>query len=73
VEQIYLAARLAISDLVSEEKNSILIFDDPFGNYDDKRLDNVMRVLKNLSADHQILLLTSQDHYDKWANNTISL
>ncbi len=73
VEQIYLAARLALSDLVSEEKNSILIFDDPFGNYDDKRLDNVMRVLKNLSADHQILLLTSQDHYDKWANNTISL
>ena len=73
VEQIYLAARLALSDLISEEKNSILILDDPFGNYDDKRLENVMRVLKDLAENHQILLLTSQDHYDKWADKTICL
>jgi DNA repair exonuclease SbcCD ATPase subunit len=73
IDQIYLAARLALADLISEEKNSILILDDPFGNYDENRLENAMRVLKHLSENHQIFLLTSQDHYDKWADSTLAL
>jgi DNA repair exonuclease SbcCD ATPase subunit len=73
VEQIYLAARLALADLVSEERNSILIFDDPFAGYDQARLENAMNMLKDLSANHQIFLLTSQDHYDRWADSTIVL
>ncbi len=73
VDQIYLAARLALAELVSEERNSVMILDDPFANYDEKRLENAMRVIKELSENHQILLLTSQDHYDKWADCTISL
>ncbi|MEE9552708.1 MAG: AAA family ATPase [candidate division Zixibacteria bacterium] len=73
VDQIYLAVRLALTDLISEEKNSILILDDPFTNYDGRRLENVMKVLKKLSKNHQILLLTGQDHYDRWADATINL
>jgi DNA repair exonuclease SbcCD ATPase subunit len=73
VEQIYLAARLALADLVSEERNSILILDDPFAGYDKVRLENAMKILKDLSANHQIFLLTSQDHYDRWADSTIVL
>lgn len=73
VEQIYLAARLALAGLVSGEKNSVMIFDDPFANYDEKRLENAMKVLKQLAESHQILLLTSQSHYDKWADATIAL
>lgn len=73
VDQIYLAARLALADLVSEGKNSILILDDPFASYDEERLENAMKVIKGLSENHQILLLTSQDHYDKWADSTINL
>ena len=73
VDQIYLAARLALADLVSKEKNSILILDDPFASYDEKRLENAMKVIRELSENHQILLLTSQDHYDKWADSTINL
>jgi uncharacterized protein YhaN len=73
MDQIYLAARLALADLVSEEKNSILILDDPFASYDEKRLKNAMKVIKELSENHQILLLTSQDHYDEWADSTINL
>lgn len=73
VDQIYLAARLALADLISDEKNSILILDDPFANYDESRLENAMRVLKELSEEHQIFLLTSQNHYDKWADSTINL
>ncbi len=73
IDQIYLSARLALADLVSEHKNSLFILDDPFSGYDDQRLENVMRFLKGLSDDHQILLLTSRDHYDKWADSTINL
>ncbi|UCE66532.1 MAG: AAA family ATPase [Candidatus Zixiibacteriota bacterium] len=73
IDQIYLSARLALADLVSERKNSLYILDDPFSGYDDQRLENVMRFLKGLSGDHQILLLTSRDHYDKWADSTINL
>ena len=73
IDQIYLAARLALADLISGEKNSILILDDPFANYDEKRLGNAMKVLKDLSEDHQIFLLSSQDHYDRWADSTINL
>jgi len=73
IDQIYLSARLALADLVSEHKNSLFILDDPFSGYDNQRLDNVMRFLKGLSGDHQILLLTSHDHYDKWADSTVTL
>ena len=72
-DQVYLAARLALADLVSEDKNPVMILDDPFVNYDEKRLDNAMKVIKELSENHQILLLTSQSHYDKWADATIAL
>lgn len=73
MDQIYLAARLALSDLVSGEKNSILILDDPFASYDEARLGNAMKVLKDLSDNHQILLMTSHDYYDKWADSVITL
>lgn len=73
VDQIYFAARLALADLISDERNSILILDDPFANFDDNRLGNAMKVLKGLSQNHQILLLTSHDHYDSWADSTINL
>jgi DNA repair exonuclease SbcCD ATPase subunit len=73
LDQVYLAARLALADIVSEHKNPPMILDDPFVSYDEKRLENAMKVLKDLSANHQILLLTSQSHYDRWADSTITL
>jgi DNA repair exonuclease SbcCD ATPase subunit len=73
LDQVYLAARLALADIVSEHKNPPVILDDPFANYDEKRLDNAMKVLKELSSNHQILLLTSHSQYDRWADSTITL
>ncbi|UCC80386.1 MAG: AAA family ATPase [Candidatus Zixiibacteriota bacterium] len=73
IDQIYLSARLALADLVSEHKNTLFVLDDPFSGYDNQRLENVMGFLKGMSSDHQILLLTSRDHYDRWADSTISL
>jgi DNA repair exonuclease SbcCD ATPase subunit len=73
VDQVYLAARLALAELIAEDKSSVMILDDPFTSYDQKRMENAMKVLKELSENHQILLLTSQDHYDKWADSMIAL
>ncbi|HBZ01468.1 MAG TPA: hypothetical protein DEO84_09145 [candidate division Zixibacteria bacterium] len=72
-DQVYLAARLALAELIAEDKNSVMIFDDPFAGYDQKRMENAMKVLKEFSENHQILLLTSQDHYDQWADSTVAL
>jgi DNA repair exonuclease SbcCD ATPase subunit len=73
IEQIHLAARLALAELIAEDKSSVMILDDPFAGYDQKRMENAMKVLKEISENHQILLLTSQDHYDKWADSTVAL
>jgi DNA repair exonuclease SbcCD ATPase subunit len=73
VDQIYLAARLALAELIAEDKSSVMILDDPFAGYDQRRMENAMKVLKELSENHQILLLTSQDHYDKWADSMVAL
>jgi DNA repair exonuclease SbcCD ATPase subunit len=73
IEQIYLAARLALTELISDNKNSLLILDEPFSDYDENRLENAMKVLRNLSESHQILLLTSKNQYDKWADATVTL
>jgi uncharacterized protein YhaN len=73
IEQIYLAARLAMTDIISEKRNSLLILDEPFSDYDDNHLDNAMKVLKSMAGDHQILLLTSKNKYDQWADATITL
>jgi len=73
IDQIYLSARLALADLISNNKNSMYILDDPFAGYDDERLDNVMNFIKDLSKDHQVFLLASHNHYDKWADSTVNL
>ncbi len=73
VDQIYLAARLALADLISEDRYPVMILDDPFVNYDGERLENAMKIIKEMSQNHQILLLTSQDNFDKWADSTIVL
>ncbi len=73
VEQIYLTARLALTELLAEKTKPPIILDDPFDSFDSQRLDNTMKMLKQLAADRQILLLTSDDRFDRYADHTIQL
>jgi|GEM_PF-1573491 DNA repair exonuclease SbcCD ATPase subunit len=73
VEQIYLTARLALTELLAEKSKPPIILDDPFDSFDSQRLDNTMKMLKQLAADRQILLLTSDDRFDRYADHTIQL
>jgi uncharacterized protein YhaN len=60
-DQIYLALRLAIAQLIFEDKgNYIIILDDAFLQYDDMRLKNVLDFLSKYSVKIQVILFTCQ-------------
>lgn len=59
VDQIYFLIRLAFFKLLLKKGKLFLILDDPFVNYDSKRLENAMNILKEEQKDYQILLFTN--------------
>ena len=73
IDQLYLAARLALVRIISEEKNPVIILDDPFVTFDDSRRRNALTVLKRFAERYQIFLLTCHDHYDDITDSVISL
>jgi uncharacterized protein YhaN len=73
IDQLYLAARLALVKIISEDRDPVLILDDPFVTFDDRRRSNAISVLKRFAERYQIFLLTCHDHYDGITENVISL
>jgi DNA repair exonuclease SbcCD ATPase subunit len=73
IDQLYLAARLALVRIISEEKNPVIILDDPFVTFDNDRRRNALKVLKRFAERYQIFLLTCHDHYDGITNSVITL
>lgn len=58
-DQLYLAARLAICELVlPEETSPPLVLDDALANFDDLRCETALRLLKEEGKKRQILLFT---------------
>ena len=58
-DQLYLAVRLAICDLVlPAEKQVPIILDDALANFDDSRCAAALRYLKEADKTRQILLFT---------------
>ena len=58
VDQLYLALRLAVSDALTPA--APLVLDDALVRFDDKRLQQAMNLLQQLSSRKQILLFTCQ-------------
>ena len=73
IEQIYLTARLSLTEILGDEAKPPIILDDPFESFDSKRRENSLKILKQMARDRQIFLLTSGDTYDSWADNMIQL
>jgi DNA repair exonuclease SbcCD ATPase subunit len=73
LDQIYLACRLALLNLISEDKKPVVIMDDPFVTFDKPRRENALKLLKQLSKKYQILLLTCHDFYDGCEDKLIEL
>ena len=62
VDQVYLALRLAMVQALSDNGESIpMLLDDPFGSYDDKRLERALELLARLAEKNQILLFTCRE------------
>ena len=61
VDQLYLAVRLAICDLVlPNEDPAPIVLDDALSNFDDARAHAALRWLKDAARNRQILLFTCQ-------------
>lgn len=78
IDQLYFALRYGI--LTSSEKENLpLILDDCFIQYDDSRLENILKVLNEESVDRQIILFTCQKREvdilekNKWKYNLIEI
>ncbi|MGN0317066.1 MAG: ATP-binding protein [Lachnospira sp.] len=50
--------RMAFIDVMYEKEKPFVIFDDPFVNLDDDKLDNGIQMLKEISKEHQIIYFT---------------
>ena len=58
-EQLYLAMRLAIAELITNEGEKLPIFaDDPLSQYDDGRVKKAFAFLKDYSRDKQMIMFT---------------
>lgn len=73
VDQIYLAARLALVEIICGDRHPPLLLDDPFVTFDSSRLERAMEVLKDFSRGRQVIIFTCGDHYDPYADRTICL
>lgn len=73
VDLIYLAVRLALVEVLTHGKRPPLLFDDPFITFDDHRREGAMRLLRELSRDHQVILFTCSPVYTGDADRVIAL
>ncbi len=65
-DQLYLAIRFAVADLLAEEIKLPLIFDDPFTSSDSHRLKNIRNILKQQAPLRQFILLSHADYFTSW-------
>jgi uncharacterized protein YhaN len=61
IDQLYFAMRFAIMDLVLTEKNIPVFLDDCFIQYDETRLENVLKFLIKRSMYKQIIIFTCRN------------
>jgi DNA repair exonuclease SbcCD ATPase subunit len=69
----YLAARLGLVRLVTQDRRPPLVFDDPFVTFDDDRAARAIAVLGELAADFQVVYLTTSARYDHAADRVVEL
>lgn len=64
-DQLYLAARLALADLLFRDTNPPLFLDDPFVKFDPRRRQAAIELCQEVAKEKQVLLFTCFDHYDE--------
>lgn len=72
-EQIYLAARLALIDLLWPDSAPPILLDDPLVNFDRRRREEAVGIFRSFAADHQVILFTCHEHYCAIGDHLIEL
>jgi len=72
-EQVYLAARLGLIQILWPEEGPPLLLDDPLVNFDDQRRQAAATLLGELAQDRQILLFTHSEEFDSYADSVLVL
>jgi len=73
VDLVYLAARLALVEVLAGGRRPPLLFDDPFITFDEHRHEAAATLLRDLARTHQIFLFTYTRHFDGVADRVIEL
>ncbi|MBU7046726.1 MAG: AAA family ATPase [Theionarchaea archaeon] len=72
-EQLYFAMRLSTAYLLSRNIELPFLLDDPFVNYDRKRLENARSILSYVQRTNQVILFVHDVFYKEWATAIIDL
>ena len=73
VDQLYLALRIAVTDLLSSKVKLPFIFDDSFVNFDQGRLAAAREILEEIARRRQVILLSHDPRYRSWGERVIEL
>ena len=73
LDTVYLAARIGLVRLVTGDRRPPLVLDDPFVTLDDDRAKRALELLRDVSADFQVIYLTTSNRYDKAADAVVKL
>jgi DNA repair exonuclease SbcCD ATPase subunit len=73
LDTVYLAARIGLVRLVTGDRRPPLVLDDPFVTLDDERAKRALELLRDVSADFQVIYLTTSNRYDKSADAVLKL
>jgi DNA repair exonuclease SbcCD ATPase subunit len=65
-DQLYLALRFAIADLISENLKLPFIFDDPFVSSDSERLGNIQTMLNFAAQERQFAIFSHNSIFSGW-------
>lgn len=70
-DQLYVALRIAISEVMSDTHHMPFIIDDAFVHFDELRVNNMMKLIASIAKKRQILLFTCKKELlkDAYASN----
>ena len=71
--QVFLAARLALVDLIWPDERPPLVLDDPLVAFDPERRRAAVRMLQDYAHDGQVLLFTCSGEYDRFADKVVEM
>lgn len=61
-EQLYFALKLAFIEQIKDQINLPILIDDSFVNFDNSRIEYIVKLLKKVADSNQILIFTAQEN-----------